>query len=268
MEEIMSVLESIEFDWELFWKAALLLSIGSLVLGLIGRFLFGKRSNLSHCVSSAIGILFVYAATVVFYSAGAEFQALIAPLPFIHLAGENISIFVFQGADYTLICSQILGMVILAFLANLIDAWVPSGKNPFSWLFFRCLTVVLALALHLLVNYLFNTFLPQGIVTYAPTILLFLLVLLLAVGALKFVVGALMATVNPVIAAFYTFFFASLVGKQITKAMFTTAILSCLVLVLNQIGCTVISIAAAALVAYVPLLLILLIIWYVVNKLL
>ncbi len=268
MEKITELLNSIDFDVALFVKAALILAAGSLLLGFIGRFIFGKRSALNHSVSSAIGILFVYAATIVLYSAGAEFQAWIAPLPFINIAGENLTIFTFAGTDYTIICAQVLSMIILAFLANLIDVWIPRGKGLFTWLFFRCLTVVLAMGLHLLVTYLFTTFLPEGIVTYAPTILLGLLVILLAVGALKFVVGALLATVSPVIAAFYTFFFASLVGKQLTKAVFTTVILSGLVLALNYIGCTVISIATAALIAYVPLLIVLLIIWYVVNKLL
>ncbi len=273
MEQITKLLDSVNidignFDVELFMKAALILCVGSLLLGLIGRFIFGKRSTLNHTISSAIGILFVYAATVVLYTAGAEFQAWIAPLPFINIAGENLSIFSFKGAEYTVICEQVLSMIILAFLANLIDAGIPKGKNLFTWLFFRCVTVVLAMALHLLVNYLFTTFLPEGIVTYAPTVLLFLLVILLAVGALKFVVGAVLATVNPVIAAFYTFFFASVVGKQLTKAVFTTAILSALVWLLNEIGCTVISVATAALVAYIPLLIVLLIIWYVVNRVL
>ena len=41
-------------------------------------------------------------------------------------------------------------------------------------------------------------------------ILLGLLILLLLVGALKIVIGALLATVNPRIGAFYTFFFATI----------------------------------------------------------
>ena len=53
--------------------------------------------------------------------------------------------------------------------------------------------------------------------------LLALLVLLLLVGALKLIVGAVLATVNPLIGAFYTFFFATLAGKALSKAILTTA---------------------------------------------
>lgn len=268
MEELLQQLESLDFDWEQFAKAAIMLAAVNLLLSVIGHFIFGKRSGFNHAVSSAISILFVYALTIVLSSMGAEFERFIAPLPFINISGENLSIFSFIGADYTAICYQVLSMIILAFLANLIDGILPRGERLFSWFFFRCLTVALAMVLHVVVTYLFTTYLPEGLVTYAPTILLGLLIILLLVGALKFVVGALLISVNPLIAAFYTFFFASFVGKQLTKAMLTTAILSGLVYGLNYIGIAAISIASAALVAYIPLLILLLVVWYVVNKLL
>lgn len=268
MDQIKTMLESAGFDTDVFLKALLLLTVGTILLGAVGRFAFGKRSTLNRAVSSAIGILFVYALTVVLHSAGAEFKAFVSPLPFVSIRDTSLSLFSFQGADYTVICSQLLSMVILAFLANLIDSIMPRGKNLFTWLLCRCLTVVLAMLLHLVVTWLFTTYLPQGLVTYAPVILLALLVLLLLVGALKLIVGAVLSTVNPLIGAFYTFFFATVVGKALTKAVLTTAILSALVVALNYIGCTVVSIASAALIAYIPLLIVLLIVWYVVGRVL
>ena len=268
MTEIRQLLASIDFDIQTFWKALLILAVGTIVLGTLGRFAFGKRSALNHSVSSAIGILFVYAATVVLYSMGARYQAFIAPLPFVSFSGSEMSLFNFFAADYTVICTQLLSMIILSFLANLFDGILPKGKKILSWLFFRCLTVVLAMAAHLAVDWLFTTYLPQGLVTYAPTIVLGLLLLLLAVGALKLVIGALLATVNPLIGAFYTFFFATVVGKALSKAILTTAILSGIILALNYIGVAAVSIASAALVAYIPILVILVAVWYVVGVLL
>ena len=234
----------------------------------LSRFAFGKRSALNHSVSSAIGILFVYAATVVLYSMGARYQRFIAPLPFVSFSGTEMRLFHFLSADYTVICTQLLSMIILAFLANLFDGILPKGKKIIGWLFFRCLTVVLAMAAHLAVDWLFTTYLPQGLVTYAPTIVLCLLILLLGVGALKVVIGALLATVNPLIGAFYTFFFATIVGKALSKALLTTAILTAIILALNYIGIAAVSIASAALIAYIPLLVILIAVWYVVGVLL
>jgi hypothetical protein len=268
MEQIKAMLQEIDFDSDVFLKTVLILAVGTILLGVIGRFIFGKKSALNHSVSSAISILFVYAATVVLYSLGARYQEFIAPLPFVTFSGEEMRIFSFAGSDYTLICYELLSMIILAFLANLFEGILPKGKNVITWLFFRCLTIVLAMGAHLLATWLFTTYLPEGLVTYAPVILLALLVLMLLVGALKIIVGAVLSTVNPLIGAFYTFFFATVVGKALTKAVLTTAIVAGLIAALNYIGCFTVSIASAALIAYIPFLIVLVVIWFVVSRIL
>lgn len=264
MENIISYFQT--FDFASFFKTALILLLGTFLLSVFGRFVFGKRSALNHAVSSAIGILFIYMITVILRSAGAGFESLIAPLPYVSISGTELSLFCFEGAHYATVCSEILSMIILAFLVNLADGWLPAGKNIFSWLFFRCLTVLIAYILHLIIVGLFATYLPDGIVTYAPTVLLFLLILLLLTGALKIVVGALLTTVSPIIGGLYTFFFATVIGKQISKAILTATILTALVLALQYAGIVVVSIASAALLAYIPLVIVLIALWYIVFR--
>lgn len=266
MDFIVNYFNSLGLDFWPLLKTGLILLLGTFLVSIFGRFIFGKRSALNNAVSSAIGILFIYAVTVVLKSLGAQFESLITPLPFVSISGDQMYIFTFQGADYTVICSEVLSMIILSFLVNLADGWLPRGKNIFSWIFFRCLTVVIAFVLHLIVVGLFATYLPEGIVTYAPAILLGLLVILLLTGALKIVVGALLSTVNPIIGGLYTFFFATVIGKQVTKAVLTTALLSALVFLLNYVGCTVISIASAALMAYIPFVIVLIVLWFIVCR--
>lgn len=249
-----------------YLATAVILLAGSLVAGLLGRFIFGKRSNVSGAVSSAIAILFIYAVTVVLRSTGVVPNHLIAPLPFITIRQETLSLFRFDGADYTVICSNLLSMVILAFTVNLADSWLPKGKNLFTWFFFRVLTVTLAYGMHLVVVWLFTTYLPEGLVTYAPTVLLALLVIMLLTGALKILVGVLLTTVDPIIGGLYTFFFATIVGKMVSKAILTTLLLALLVLALNYVGVAVISVATAALTAYIPLVIGLAVLWYVQHK--
>lgn len=267
MENILSALQSLNFEWETFVKVALVLAAASLIFGLIGKFFFSKESNLNLAVSSAIGILFIYALIIVIYSAGEQFRQYVLPLPFAQFSDSTLTIFSFQSAHYTEICSQILSMIILAFLVNLIDGFLPKGDNVFTWFLLRILVIIFATLLHAGSVWLQVRFVPEGLLTYAPTILLGLLVLLLAVGALKPVVGLLLAaTAHPLIGAFYTFFFATIIGKALTKAVMTTTILCLIVYVLGYMGIAAISIASAALIAYIPLLLVLLIVWYVVNK--
>lgn len=267
MDTIVNFFQSLDLDFMNLLKIGLVLLLGTFLISAIGRFAFGKRSVLNNAVSSAIGILFIYAVTVVLKSFGApQFEALIAPLPFVSIAGNQLFLFSFHGAHYTVLCSEILNMIILAFLVNLADGWLPKGKSILGWVFFRCMTVVLAFFLHLLVVGLFKTYLPEGIVIYAPTVLLVLLILLLLTGALKIVVGAVLTTVNPIIGGLYTFFFATIIGKQITKAVLTTLILVGIVYLLNYLGCSVISITSAALIAYIPFVIILVILWYIVYR--
>ena len=266
METIVNFFDSVGLDFDTFWKAALVLLIGTILMSVFGRFVFGKRSALNNAVSSAIGILFIYGVSVVLRTAGTQYNALITPLPFVSITNDQMILFNFEGAHYTTICSEVLSMIILAFLVNLADGWLPRGKNIFSWVFFRCLTVAIAYALHLVSVGLLSTYLPEGLITYAPVILVALLILLILTGALKIIVGALISTVNPIIGGLYTFFFANLIGKQITKAVLTTAILSGIVIGLRYVGVTVISIASAALAAYIPIIVILIILWYIVCK--
>ena len=267
MESIVNYFESVNLDIGMFLKSIGMLIAALLVLAVVGRFVFGKRSALILAVSSAIGILFVYVITNLLGSAGEDLQKFIAPLPFVTIENDTMYLFNFQ-ADYTVVSTQILSMIILSFLMNLADGWLPTGKKIFGWIFFRCLGVMIALILHLVVTGLLTNLLPEGLVTYAPVILLGILVLMLLTGALKFLVGLVLTTVNPLIAALYTFFFANVLGKQITKAILTTAIIGGLVFVLQKMGVVAISIASAALAAYIPLIILLVVLWYVVGKLL
>ena len=267
MEFIVNYFASVNIHFETFLKAVGMLIVALLLLALVGRFVFGKRSALSRAVSSAIGILFIYVITIVLSGAGEDFQKFIAPLPFVSIENDSMVLFNFQ-ADYTIVCTQILSMIILSTLMNLVDGWLPTGKNVFVWIVFRCLAVIGGLVLHLVVTGLFTKYLPEGLVTYAPVILLAILALMLLTGALKFLVGLVLTTVNPLIAALYTFFFANIVGKQITKAILTTGILAGLILLLQELGVVAISIASAALAVYIPLILLLVLLWYIVGKLL
>ena len=271
MDEIVSFLKSLipeGFDLEKFLYSALLLCAGALVLGFLGRLIFGKKSVLNQSVSSAIGILFIYALTIVLHSQGIDLKLLVSPLPFITLDGDYLHLYSFVSSDYVVACGQLLTMIVLAFLVNLVNGWLPTGKKLIPWLFFRCLSVILAMLLHTIVSVLLNMFLPEGLLTWAPVILLGLLLLMLATGALKFLVGAVIGTVNPVIGLLYTFFFSTVIGKQLSKAILTTGLIFALVAGLNYIGVTAIYIAGSALVAYIPLLIVLLALWYVIGHLL
>ena len=116
MEAIVNYFSSMNLNFGIFLKATGMLIVALLALAVVGRFIFGKRSALSRAVSSAIGILFIYAITILLGGAGEQFQKFIAPLPFVTIQGDSMVLFNFQ-ADYTVICTQVLSMIILALVS-------------------------------------------------------------------------------------------------------------------------------------------------------
>lgn len=237
-----------------------------LIIGAIARMILGQQSGLNRAMSAAMGILCIYALTIVIYTFNPyDLSKFLAPLPFVTFDGDVLYILSFDNAEFPLICSQTLSMIILAFLVNLLDSILPKGNRMVTWYLSRFLTVVLAMVLHYVVSWAFNMFLPGMLVTYAPTILLFLLIGMLLIGLANVILSLILTVVNPIFGAVYAFFFSNLVGKQLGKAVMTTAILCGVVLVLNHFGYAVIAISAAALQAYIPLIIALLVLWYITG---
>lgn len=258
-----------EIDLALTSKFLLFFVAASLILGVMGRVCLGKRSSLNRSLSSAIGILAIYALSVILYTYKPwSLDTLVSPLPFVRFAGEYLIVIPFQGTAFTTLCSEILSLIILAFLVNLLDTFMPQGGSALGWYFLRFATVVLGLLLQLMANYAFQTYLPGVLVTYAPAILLVLLGVMLLMGLLNLILSVVLTAVNPIFGAMYAFFFGNAVGKQLSKAIFTSGIICCVFFLLGYFGFTVISITAASLMTYIPLALVLLILWFLIGHLL
>ena len=250
-------------------KYLALFSAGFTLLGFLGRVFCGKRSSLNHAVSSAVGIVFIYALTAFLYTLKPlSLDEFLSPLPFVAFSGEYMRLFPLIGAHFSVICYEVLGMLILAFLMNLLGSLLPEGDSVIGWFFMRQLCVVLAMAAHLLVRWLFSTYLPDVLALYAPVIVLCVLAGFLLLGALNFILGLVLTATNPILGAIYAFFFSNLIGKQLTKAVLTTVILTVLVILLEYFGIGLILITQAALIAYIPAILVLLVIWYLVGHIL
>ena len=268
MESVIDYFSDVGLDFTGLTKSALTLLLSALLICGICRFIFRKKTMLGHAVSSSIAIVYILVTTVLIITVFTDLLWIVSPLPFVNISSNSIAFYSFYNNDYLGMSAEILSMIILAFCVNLLDNWIPKGKNIFSWFSLRLLTVLSGVVIHYLVTWLFRSFLPNDFQSYAPAVLLVILVVMLLTGALKFIVGIFLTTINPVIAALYTFFFANIVGKQLTQAVLTTGILVGFIFFLQKLGITALSIAAGALVAYIPFLIILILVWYVVNKLL
>ncbi len=251
-----------------YLKFAGILIFGFLFLSSLIRFLFGKKAQLNRAVSTAMEILCLYIINIIVYTVGFRYEIFLSPLPFVSISGDYITLFPILTADFTVICSQVLKILIIAFLVNIVNDFIPKGNHLLTWYFFRLLTVVLAVGINYLADLLLGMFLPQGLTEIAPAVLMVTLVVLVLLGSLKLLTGVALAFFDPLLGALYTFFFSNYIGRELARAMVTTALLTALVVVLNTLGITAAYIAAAALTGYIPLLAILLALWYIIGHIL
>lgn len=266
--ELVGQIQDISVSAVQYLKFLGILVFGILLISSLTRFLFGKEAQINLAVTSAMEILCVYVVNTVIYALGLQLQQFITPLPFVTMVEDYLLIFPILSAEFTDICHHVLKLLIVAFLVNVINEFIPKGEKVLTWLLLRIITVILAVAAIYGAELALNTYLPQGFADIAPTVLLCALVALVLLGSLKVFVGAAMAFLDPIVAALYTFFFSNFIGRALAKAMVSTALLTALVVALDYLGITVVHIAAAVLTAYIPLLLIVLVLWYIVGQIL
>lgn len=266
--EIIGQLQQISVSAVQYAKFVGILIFGILFISSLTRFLFGKEAQINLAVTSAMEILCVYIINTVIFALGLQLQQFLTPLPFVTLVEDYLLIYPILSAEFTDICQHVLKLLIIAFLVNLLNEFIPKGERLITWFVLRFLTVIASVAVIYFADLALNTFLPQGFADIAPTVLLCALVALILLGSLKVFVGAAMAFLDPIIAALYTFFFSNFIGRALAKAMVSTALLTALVVALDYLEITVVHIAASALTGYIPLLLIVLALWYIVGKIL
>ena len=258
-----------EIDFITMAQFLLYFAASSLVLGTISRVVLGRKSSLNRSLSSVMAVLFIYCLTIVIYTFKPwSLDILLSPLPFTSFSGTYLIIHPITDLQFTALCTQVLSLLILCFLINLVGTLVPAGDGIFNWLLLRLITIFTCFALHLGINWAFNTYLPHVLVAYAPTILLCVLAVMLLSGAISLVAGLVIAITNPFLGAMYSFFFSNVVGKQISKAIFTTGILCGILWILDHFGMVVILITPAALLTYIPLALAMLVLWFLIGHLL
>ena len=248
-------------------KFLLILALIIFATGFIMKKCVGKDSLLNRSICAGIGILFIYAVTIVVYTFNpAGLSRFLSPLPYAVFSGKKLYLFVFEGTRLAVICSQVLSMLILAYLYHLMDDFLPRGKGGY-WLLYRVLTILMAMTLHFVVNWAINRFLTGPLLSYAPTVMVIILIGFFLLGALKLILGLVLTIANPILGGLYAFFFSNKIGRQLTRALLTTILLSILVMVLQFLGYGVISVGSSALIAYVPLVLILLGLWFAFSHL-
>ena len=281
MEKILQIIQSANWEFEIpetitqigatalqYGKFLGLLILGVLLLSSLTRLLFGKENQINLAITAAMEILCLYVINIVICALGLDYKLFLSPLPFVGMSEDYLYLFPLLSADMPVLYNHLLRLLIIAFLVNLIGGLIPQGQNLLAWTILRLITVAFSVAALYGADLLFGWYLPQGFGAYAPTVLVLSLAALIALGSLKLFVGAALAFLDPIIAALYTFFFSNFIGRALARAMVSCLLISGLLLLANWLGITALHIAAEALKGYIPLLAVVVLLWYFVGRVL
>jgi hypothetical protein len=266
--QILANLDQIRVNTLQYAKFVGILIFGILFISSLTRFLFGKKAQINLAVTSAVEIFCVYVVNILIYALGLNLQQFLTPLPFVAMVEDYLILYPILSAEFTDICHHVLKLLIIAFLVNAVNDFIPKGEHVITWFLLRFLTVVLAVLVICGTEMLLGAYIPQGLAEIAPTVLVCCLVALILLGGLKILVGAALAFLDPITAALYTFFFSNFLGRALARAMVSTALLTGVVVLLDVLNIAVVPIAAAMLTSYIPLLLIILVLWYFIGHIL
>lgn len=235
-------------------------------IGFVLRLFFGQHCTVNRSISGFLELLFVYVATVTVYSLKPwNLNQYLAPLPFALFRNDILIISYSACSTLSLLCSQLLSLIILCFLIHLMNFVIPTGCSFISWFLLRIVCIVAAVALDLAANWALNAFLPAVVAESAPVALVSVLAVALLVSLFNPLLCILFTAANPVIGLLYTFFFSNTIGKNLTRAVLSAALCCALFYAMDYFGFSVISISPDALLKYSPFAAALLGVWFVYD---
>ena len=241
------------------------------------RFILGKNTAFNHAISSAIGIMMVYAliATVASIFPGRLFENELL-LPFATFERETMNLLTYHGewASVPKICIHVLWMFLLAYMVNVLDDRLPPGTTLLGWFLFRTVGIILGtlafwgsrwLILKVYNGYM-DGWIPETLLEYIPVVFVGALVIMILMGLMKLLLIATLFRVNLLFGGLYSFFFDHKDGKPITRAVFTTQILLIVLWFFEKLGYGYIPLQNSSLDGLIPFVIWMAITWFIVGK--
>lgn len=216
--------------------------LGILILTLLLKYIF-KGPHLKEGIIAALSILIMYVACALIYKYkpfGLEnYIPPRVPLPFLDFREDTLWLEVYKYNEngklcIPELCSQIASMLLLAFLVNQIYAFKPGNLKTPGWLVFRFFSTLIAIGVHYAAYRVLRKFIgmvPAGsnweiALRFLPIGLLCVVLFLYILGLLKKWMTHFFKVVNPTFEGLAGFFFVNKFGVILTRAIYTTAILT------------------------------------------
>ena len=242
------------------------LSVFLLGAGLVLRIFFGEKCTVNRSISGFMAILFIYALTALIYSLQLQnVTQYLVPLPFAVFRNDLLIVSFSAYTTKSLMCSQLLSLIILGFIIHIMNFLLPSGQSFFPWLLMRLVGAVAAVAAFIAANWALNTFLPTAIAQSAPVILVTVLAVTLLVSLFNPLLCILFTAANPIIGLLYTFFFSNTIGKNLTRAVLSAALICVFFYAMEYFGLSAVYITKDAMLRYSPFAAAMLGVWFIFD---
>lgn len=253
-------------DWLEALKVVCILALGIFSVGAILRAVFGKGSSLTRSISATLNLILIYISAIAAYFYFPSLRDAMQRLPFLALAPDHFYLLDLSSMSWDLFFSSLLQLAVLALFVNMLESWLPKGKNLLSWYALRLTSSLCSFGLYLGFCYLTDAFMPMFFGSWAKWILLVFWGVILLVAALKLLFSAVLTVLNPILGACYTFFFSNLFGSQFSKAILTSVFSLLIISYLGKSGYAQVVFSQLTLSAYAPASLILLVALYLFGK--
>lgn len=249
-------------------------SLAIFFIALLARLFLGKESSLRTSMACGLSMIMMYAiCTVIYTFSPKDFSYYLNHLPLgvfgFNDAGQKaLALNTFQNLELPQLCEQALRIFLLAFLVNQLNNFTPKKLKLPGWILYHLFSLGLGIGLYYMLDIIIRMFFPFVYSEYTPLILLSLLIIAFFGGLIKVILAALMATVSPLVAALYAFFFDSKIGKTVSKAIGSTFVIMVFSFTLDYLGYGVIPVDAASLATYVPFAVCMFLLWVLVGRIL
>ena len=240
-------------SWFPFVQAIFLLVLSIFLLGAIFRLIFGKGSTFNRAVSASLSVLLVYLAVILIELFLPDYREALPALPFVQVDSEHLFLQNVLHLPGEILYPSILRLLILSFIVNLLEEFLPEGKNFLSWYLWRVVVVLASLTPYAILCSTLEASVPSFFGVYAKLFVWAYMALILLTGILKVGMGLILSAVNPLIGSLYAVFYTDPIGKQLSKSILTALLIMTGIALAYLDGLTEFAFADFSLLVYGPI---------------
>ena len=235
------------------------------------RMVHKKASQYNHALSSAMALMFMYLLLVQLRRFMPEVvDPLLDRLPLIDLNQEagTIQLYHFTMKDFAGSCREFLYLFILSFCLIGLDDIIPDAKNTPSWMILQFIIVCIAMAIYSFILKSISHFAPDILDSFAPMILVCILLFMVFLGLLKVILTLMLVAVNPLLGAISAFFSSNKVGLALGKSVMCSLVLTAVAIFMTHQNFALFNLADLTLLVCILPMAVGLLLWVVIGHIL